>query len=112
MTRTWVGIGLLCCLAACKDEPEPASCPTDGGSSLGSSARTRADEGERDAGHLVWHPPDAGTIKDPPITNPGAPQDADSAAMCAMRRSPLPSALLPRCDVGTGQCMGACTTAS
>lgn len=109
MTRTWLGLGLLCCLAACKDDPDPASCATDGGSSLGASAGTHADAGERDAGHLVWHPPDAGTIEDPPIV---APQDAGSAATCAMRRSPLPSALLPRCEVGTGQCMAGCATAT
>ena len=112
MTRTWVGIGLLCCLCACNDAPaQLAACATDGGGSQASNPGAHADAGERDAGPLVWHPPDAGVIKDPPI-KPGTNSDAGSAAMCAMRRSPLPSALLPRCEVGTGQCMAGCTTAS
>jgi hypothetical protein len=105
MARACVRVGLtvLCLLVACDDGEEPAlvPCVSDGGHV--------EDGGRRDSGPLVWTPRDSGTTR-PPAMSP--PPDAGSAKMCAMRRLPLPSALLPRCSRSTGECLADCTTAA
>jgi hypothetical protein len=108
MARAWarVGMGLLLLLAACEAEDDPvlAPCGDDGG-----AAGARDAGAMRDSGPLVWTPRDSGMTR-PPMMTPAI--DAGNAAMCAMRRAPLPAALLPRCSPATGTCLAGCTTAA
>jgi len=101
-----VGMAVLGLLVGCaEDAPVLAPCAIDGGDPAGVSK----DGGQRDSGPLVWTPRDSGMTR-PPTMNPVI--DAGSAEMCAMRRAPLPSALLPRCSPATGKCLADCTAAA
>jgi hypothetical protein len=101
-----IGMSVLAVLVACgEDDAVLAPCATDGGD----RALASKDSGQRDSGSLVWTPRDAGMTR-PPIANPVV--DAGNTQMCAMRRAPLPSALLPRCSPATGKCLADCTSAA
>ena len=107
MTRACVFLGLavLYLLTACdEDDPALVPCVIDGGGTAGTTK-----DGGRDSGPLVWMPRDSGMTR-PPMMTPVV--DAGSGQMCAMRRVPLPSALLPRCSAATAACIEDCTDAA
>src|SRR5690349_16586262 len=111
MSRAWAafGMGLVWLLAGCEGDDDPAlvPCVSDSGGESEPTGKD-GDPRDRDAGGLVWMPRDSGVTR-PPVMSPTV--DAGSNAMCAMRRSPLPAALLPRCSPTTGACLAACPAA-
>lgn len=103
----WLGLGVLMLLAgsACGDDDGAADEGVDGGGSGG--------RGGDDDGPLVWTPGDAGQTLPPIDVPPPSASDAGVAGRaCAMPRTPLPAAVLPRCAASTRECIDACPSAA
>lgn len=94
-----------------------ASCgSSNAGKKTSDAACNGGTDAGKDAGKLVWHPPDAGADTGSSThAGSGGAHAADAGLAgrsCAQVRKPLPAQLLPRCAASTRSCIAGCMQAS